>query len=174
MTIDPTPLFWRLARLREYLGPAGLTGLTLLAVATIYAVAVSHPRLVQIQRMRSEIARTEIAQRHQPAATGSALSYPQEAPSRWLTRLHAIAESHALDLAQGRYQILPEAEGTLLRYQIVLPLRGRYPELRTFIGSVLAELPIAGLENVEFKREEVVSPELTATVTFVLFLQASP
>jgi hypothetical protein len=90
-----------------------------------------------------------------------------------LQRIHAVAQANRLALMQGDYRFVAGVGG-LARYQITLPLRGRYPDIRAFLAAVLAGLPTATLDKVSFDRPKIGDASVQATVRLSLFLREAP
>ena len=58
-----------------------------------------------------------------------------------------------------------------MRYEIVLPLVGKYTQVHQFIQHVLQEIPALALSDLQIKRENSLSPTVEANLVFVLFLK---
>jgi hypothetical protein len=56
------------------------------------------------------------------------------------------------------------------RYQVILPVKGDYTNVREFVNDVLGAVPSAALEELALKRESIEVPELESRVRFTLFL----
>lgn len=87
-------------------------------------------------------------------------------------RIFLMAEKNRVRLAQGEYRPVQDAAAGLIRYQIVLPVKGEAAMLNGFMLDALAELPSLGLEGVAFKRETPAAGEIEARFRF--FLLARP
>lgn len=61
----------------------------------------------------------------------------------------------------------------LARYQIVLPVRGSYPQIRGFLKALLAQLPTVVLEDLELQRKRIGDRELNGRVRMTLYLSRS-
>ena len=58
-------------------------------------------------------------------------------------------------------------------YEVDLPVKGSYVQIRKFIVKVLNAMPSAALEEVSFKRESVGSGELEARIRFTIYMSAA-
>lgn len=87
-----------------------------------------------------------------------------------LARLHTIAKRLKLELPRADYKLASAPDKRLARYQMVLPIRGRYPVIRRFIGEALREMPTLALESIQFQRKEVGDDAVDALITFVFFV----
>lgn len=90
--------------------------------------------------------------------------------SEWLNKLYAAAAAQQLVLEQGEYRITPSKNGKLARYQITLPVKGNYLQIRKFVTQALADVPIAALEEISFKREAISATEVETRIKLTLFL----
>lgn len=161
-------------------GVPGLLGAALLAVAFSLGLGGLWPTLEEQARLSAELASAAL-----PAASPAAPD-PSRQASRILTtlprqteatgaleRVFAAADSEGLSVGQGEYILAVDASGALVRYQIRVPLRGSYPQIRRFVGRALEALPTLGLEQIEFQRQSISERELEATVGLTLFLARS-
>jgi hypothetical protein len=89
-----------------------------------------------------------------------------------LGKVQAAARANGLQLEKGEYRLSQERDFALARYQVTLPLRGSYPQVRGFVNDVLDAVPAAALEDLALKREAADDPTLEARVRFTLFLGA--
>lgn len=90
--------------------------------------------------------------------------------SDWLKKLYAAAASQKLVLEQGEYRVTPSKNGKLVRYQITLPVKGSYLQIRQFIAQALTDVPVAALEDITFKREAIGAAEVETRIKLTLFL----
>lgn len=98
--------------------------------------------------------------------------FPAERYSpQWLEKLVALAESRGLRLNEGEYKATRDKVGRLVRFQMVLPVKGEYPQIRKFLAALPSELPVVALENVQFERQKVADPGVEAKIKLVLYLE---
>jgi hypothetical protein len=177
-------LVWLLRRGIARIGWAGVAGLVLL----LFGIGFS---LTAIQNERAQLARAEgraasLHTRIREAARGGITLTGAEAQladfysffgirdtTIWLDKIYAIAAKHNLTLDQGEYRVTPDKTGKLIRYEVTLPLKGSYVQLREFLDDVLTEVPVAALDDVGFKRESIGTTTLEARVKLTLFLGAA-
>lgn len=91
----------------------------------------------------------------------------------WLDKLYAAADTAGLTLDQGEYRTVPDKTGKLIRYQVTLPVKGSYGQIRRFVDLALVEVPIASLDDISFKREAIGATQLEARVKLTLFLRVN-
>ena len=145
-------------------------------------------QFVVVQAVRDQVLTQQVAQRelrHQHAAQ----STPQQVAGNRLSdlyaslptgsgalaaieRLHQAAALHGVELPQGDYRLSRDASGALLRYQITLPARGRYPQLRAWLAELMNGLPTVALDGLALQRDDVGTAQVDARVRLTLFLKA--
>jgi hypothetical protein len=84
-----------------------------------------------------------------------------------LERVYALAREANLELAQGEYRLEPRAAGPVA-YRVALPVRGTYPQIRSFVASVLKEMPIASVDGLRFERKKAVETQIDAQVRLTI------
>ena len=170
---------WRLRALVEKLGPVGGLGAALLfgcAVFYLTAVAPAEENLASLQEQRMA---EDLARRNGRPVVDSASQLDQfmaffptaDTTSHWLGLVYTAASKEGLELAQGTYKVRGESGAGLTAYQVTLPVRGAYPQIRRFIGQVLADVPAASLESIAFQRERSADGAVDAKVVFTLHLR---
>jgi Tfp pilus assembly protein PilO len=87
-----------------------------------------------------------------------------------LERVHRLARSAGLELAQGEYRLDRRPTG-LWAYRLTLPVRGSYPQLREFLGALLKELPIASIDALRFERKKAADAQLEAQLRLTLYVR---
>lgn len=90
-----------------------------------------------------------------------------------LATLHGVAQANGIALRVGEYRLVRDRDAKLTRYQVTLPVRGSYPEVRRFVASALESLPSAALDQVTFGRKSVEDGQVEAQVRFTFYLPAS-
>lgn len=86
-----------------------------------------------------------------------------------LKTIYAAAHDESVGLAQGEYKFIPGKSGRIVSYQVNLPVKGNYVQIRKFIVKVLNSLPSAALEGITFKRESISRGDLEAKIRFLIF-----
>jgi hypothetical protein len=179
-------LAWHARALRRAVGLPGAVGAGILAAALLfYAVAVL-PVAAESAALGREIAALEAAR---PAAEGAPEKpsdpvrqlaefyrfFPNssQAPDD-LAKLHELAAVHRVQLDQGTYRLVRDRVGKLLMYEIALPVKGDYPQLRKFMSQALTEIPHLSLDSVSFQRQKAGDTALESQIKFTLFLVEAP
>lgn len=178
-------LRWQGRRSIRYLGRPGILALGVLAACPAWyfsATIPAHERLQTAQSnarsLHERIARSTSAMGTRQHTAGEQLTefyriFPGEKSSpQWLEKLVAMAESQGLALDQGEYTAAPDKAAKLVRFQIILPVKGEYLKIRKFLAALPAELPIVALESVQFQRQKIADPMVEAKIRLVLYLGA--
>lgn len=90
----------------------------------------------------------------------------------WLQKIYSAASRQAIQLTQGEYRLVPEKTGKLVGYQINLPVKGSYGQVRKFVVQVLNDVPTASLDELTFRREAIGNAEVEAKIRLTLYLKA--
>jgi hypothetical protein len=183
----PVPLASRLRWLSRHwlrlLGWPGMLALGMLAVLPAAYFSSIRPLQAHLDEVRHSVARQldeealagkpDRGRRH--GAEEQLAEYYRFFPSvrsapQWLEKLVALAESCGLSIDQGEYQAAPDKVGRLVRFQMTLPLKGEYSQIRRFLAALPTELPAVSLEKVQFERQSIADPEVLASIRLVLYL----
>ena len=151
-----------LRRLLYALGIPGGIGLALMVAAGLSAVMLMHAK-----------APAPPAPPAPPVveAGGQAgvLTAPHELDSA-VRLLFEIARDRQLELLEGEYRLSAGTDARYQTYQLVMPLKGSYGNLRSFLAACLRANPRLALDAIEFRREQISDETLLARVKFSLFL----
>ncbi len=162
--------------LRKAIAKLGWTGLLGLLLG-VSALTVDHhfnaPLRAEISSLRERVARLEgasatrldDASRNTPSAEPRALFSAQtrlaafylyfdrgQPVTDYFALLHAHARSYDVTIGSTDYRRVEPRGASLAAYSLTLPLTGRYSDLRGFIDTVLAEIPVAALDKVSMRR----------------------
>lgn len=165
------------------LGLPGAAGAALLVFAAAWALLVVLPGIdarerAQARAQRAEARLASVQRGEVPVSEAPARRLQdfraglpvQPAATQAIDRLYAAAEQEKLSLARGEYALVVEPEMALARYQILLPVRGAYPQLRRFLASALDAVPALGLEDLDLQRKQVSDTELEGRIRMTLYL----
>jgi Tfp pilus assembly protein PilO len=98
--------------------------------------------------------------------------FPEERTApKWLGKLAILAMKNGLALNEGEYKVMRDDRVRLMRFQMVLPVKGEYRKIRRFLAALPAEIPVIALENVQFSRQNVGDPGVEAQITLTLYLE---
>lgn len=175
-------LIWRLRRMANRLGAAGLAGLALLAAALLLEFAGTAPVRAHVaeQRLALQSLHARIAARAPAAAPAVAVAHPLAAlpptgeAAQQLGELERLARAHGIVLPRGQYNAAAQAGTTLVRWQIALPVEATYPALHAWLAAALERLPNLALDEIKLKRERIESRTLQAELRLSLYVGATP
>jgi hypothetical protein len=96
----------------------------------------------------------------------------QSALQELLGKLYAAAAAQNLTLAQGDYRFVEDPATKLTRYEITLPTKGSYIQIRKFLAQALIDLPTVALNGMTFNRQKIEDPLLDVQLQLTLYLGA--
>ncbi len=92
----------------------------------------------------------------------------------WLEKVFVVAQRQGLKLDQGEYKVTKDRVGKLTRFQMTLPIKSEYPQIRKFLNQLRAEIPIMAMEQLQFERQRVNDSTVDARVVLDLYLGHEP
>ncbi len=175
-------LRWQISRL----GTLGKIGMGLSVVAVIYFFSAVLPQDTALQKLK-ERAETLQLQANSKQTTGDAeagkkLSSDQalqvfydffpriDSSPFWIRELVRLAKKQKVELSSSEYRLVNEKDARLARYEMILPVKGRYPEIRAFIADALEAVPAMAISAIAMKRESVSSDRLEMRLEINLYL----
>ena len=168
-----------IARLRQDLGGLGMAAFILLAGAAAFHFAVLEPLEERSTQLKQRISRQAPARTEAGPSTLAdkvAAVYrhleKKEEPTDWLAKLHGIGTATGVQLKSASYRTQP-TEGRIVRYEIVLPVAGSYPQIRDFLQRALAEIPVMSVDQLTLKRETRTDGALQAELRMTLHMVKS-
>lgn len=170
---------WHVRQLLSQLGLVGVAGLGLGAFALMYffsAVLPAHARLDELREQAASLGKLTHASKG-ASSVGEQLSafhdfFPESRQSpELLAKIYAAAAKQGVTLGQGEYRVARDQGGHLLRYEVNLPVRAEYLQIRKFANQVLGELPSVSLDNISFQRQRIFDPVLEAQIKFTIFME---
>ena len=172
---------WLARRQLARLGRQGIAGLALAVVAGLIFVAGVIPQKTKLAELRAQAQSARDFAREQ-GVSGDAqrvrtqlerfytlLPERSSAPD-WLDKIYAAARAQSVRLERGEYKLTPARNGRMAGYEISLPVRGNYVQVRAFVSQVLDDVPAAALDEIALKRDDRGKPEVEASLRFTLFL----
>lgn len=180
--LNSGPLIARLQYEARRLGWQGLAGIILVATSLAAAFGIALPQSDQLEMqereaatLRRELPRqrmTQAVQTPQGALDTFYAALPDEhAAAGQIALLLAAAADHDLTPDKAEYALTRSTAANFIRYQVTLPVRGSYADIRKFANQALNDLPSAALNEIAFQRENIDSSEVEARLRFTLFLQ---
>jgi Tfp pilus assembly protein PilO len=162
------------------LGWPGILGLGLLVSIGGFYISALVPKQTQIEGLRQESVKmrqqAKQSDNDAPQAPAEKLAafYGFFPPTKdlpdVLEKIFAAAKQQTLVLEHGEYRALKEGVGRLTRYQLTLPVRGTYPQIRKFVDTALAEVPALSLDSIQFERRKIGEATVDAKIKLVVYL----
>jgi hypothetical protein len=174
---------WQIKRWVNQAGWVGITGISLLIFSATFYLSAVMPDQARI----AELQQTSISLRQQAheALAQSNISTTDDMATQLkkfyhffpaddnknatLAKIYSAAEHQTLILETGEYRYISNPNSKLSRYQITLPIKGSYLQIRNFVNEILAKIPSASVDDISFKRESIGSPTLDARIKLTLF-----
>lgn len=166
----------RLHAVLRKLGAAGVLGLGVLFFCIPFYFTALRPAEHELGAQREAAERLRARGPFRPVAVDDradelrrfyGLFPPIERLTEELERVYSLAREAKLELMQGEYRLDKRNAGPVA-YRITLPIRGTYAQIRSFVGAVLREMPIASVDALRFERKKIVEAQLDAQVRLTL------
>ncbi|MCO6427334.1 type 4a pilus biogenesis protein PilO [Nitrosomonas communis] len=168
---------WQITRLSLI----GKIGLGLLVLSTVFFWAAVLPQEEELHKRKGQAAsmqqQTQIESVERAKLDDSqALQvfydfFPNlDSSPYWIKELDKVAKKRGIELSGSEYRLMQEQGAKLARYEMVLPVRGSYPQIRAFIADVLAAVPAMALTDVVIKREDIKTGKLDVRLSLNLYL----
>jgi Tfp pilus assembly protein PilO len=169
----------KLLQLRHRLGALGLAALAVMAAAAGFDFVVVKPLEASNAQLEKRVSlqapRTGAGEPGQAASkVAQVYAYLQkeEETTDWLAKLHGIGAATGVQLKSASYRTEKTA-GRIVRYEMVLPLAGSYPQMRDFLQRALAEIPVMSIDQLTLKRESRDDGTLQAELRVTLHMVKS-
>lgn len=158
-----------LGRLHYAVGWPGIAGLGAMALAA--ALVGSRPEPAPEGEIMVEPLATAPAEVPGPEAK---LRLPTiETIPLWLRRLQRAAEGNNLEWRQADYKSNAAGAEWPANLEIHTQLKGRYLDLRRFLGEARSENSALALRSLTLRRTDIQTPELEADVVLVIYFKGS-
>ena len=166
--------------LKRDLGALGLASVAALGALVLFSLAFVKPLEARKARLEAESANrgqamgAAIVRVRAPGPSGQLDELYRyfdrgERTDEWLAKLYGIGSAAGLQLRAGTYRF-EETRQRFNRYQIQLPVRGSYAQIRAFLEAGLAEIPVMSLDQVSFRRKAVNDTAVEADIVLTLHL----
>lgn len=175
-------LRWQAGRL----GVIGKTGFGLIVVTTIYFFSALLPQESDLQKLKERAETLQMQeqakQNQSETESGKKLSGDQalqvfydffpriDSSPFWIRELVQLAKKHNVELNSSEYRLVNENDARLARYEMILPVKGRYPQIRAFMAAALEAVPAMAISAIALKRENITSDRLEVRLEINLYL----
>ncbi|MTV40558.1 hypothetical protein [Duganella radicis] len=179
MRLDVARIDWAIRSAARYIGASGVAAILLLALTVLFVPILLVPALVQLQAAKSapaQVRMVEEARRPELQNKEQLDSFYRTFPARSsvpdaMEKLYAAASEHRINLDSGEYRLVSTKADYLLRYELVLPVKGDYVSIRKFVIQALVDVPTISLDNISFHRQKSDDVVVEAELRFTLFLR---
>lgn len=177
-------LFWHTRRCVGALGLPAIAALFLFALCIVADFWVIEPLQVQITGLQHEAENLRTQSKIKLDSEQKTLNPAQQLAEFYrffpkqdtvpdcMAKLYNAAAQQNLVLEQGEYQLEQDRDSKLVRYEIVLPVKGGYVQIRKFIAQAMADVPTLSLNGITFGRQKVDDAKVDAQIRFTLYLGA--
>jgi hypothetical protein len=174
---------WKIRHLMRRLGPAGLTGITLITVTLAVLLAGILPLRGEIDSLRGELAARPLnpipivpvlppdQMLAQELAVFQARFPTVDELANELDALFILTKDKGLELNKGEYALVEKAGGALRRFEVTLPVTGSYSQIRGLILDVLEKLPSTALADIALERGKVADEQAAVLLRFIFFVR---
>ena len=175
-------LRWNLGRI----GSMGKIGWGLMVATLIYLFSAVLPHDAELEKLktRADTLQAQLAsiQTGSLAESGIKMSGDQalqvfydffpaiDSSPFWIRELTRVAKEKNVELSSSDYRLINEADARLARYEMILPVRGNYKQIRAFIAAALEAVPAMAISAVAVRRENVTSEILEVRLEANLYL----
>jgi Tfp pilus assembly protein PilO len=184
-------VYWLVANNAKKIGTWGVIGIVL-AIASLLIYATKLPKIealiedvqVAIEQATTKINSTNVSvEESAPKNNLKEINrfyeiFPKAtALPEALSSIYKVANKQKLALNSGDYKFNKVKQTNILfeknltKYEIVLPVKGNYVQIRTFMAEVLQKLPALALMDMQVRRENSLSQSVEARLVFVLFVK---
>lgn len=160
------------------IGLPGVLGLGLVFFAASFYFSALAPALTERDRLQAEEQKLVLPDQ-QPqasviAASGETPSAPGTLPPsaeamELFDRLHAAGEKNGIAIERATYNVIRHEQHAALQYEVTLPVRGSYPNLRAFLRESFELAPSASLDSLSLQRAKASDAALEASVRLSFF-----
>lgn len=175
---------WRLRRAMHAMGWIAIGGAALAIFAAGFVLSNVMPMQAKVAALRDQVQRLESqagkqAQIAEPGRPDAILAtfYEQLPPAAQapevVRRLHSGARDAGLILERGEYRPLSDPSGRLTRYQVVLPVKGSYSQVKRFLAQAMHDTPGLALDAISLQRDEGGAAALEVQLRITVFMRTA-
>jgi len=176
-------LLWTLRHIDRDIGLPGVLGLALILCAMLFHWQVLNRAREGLTAMQTASAKAivpMVGPRESSVATvtaqlarfhGTLAPVSAETLADALGRIHAAARDESVILEQGSYRLALDGTEPLARFEVLLPVKASYPQIRRLLAKVMRDVPSLALESLSFSRQAIGEGTIDAQLRFVLYLK---
>lgn len=179
-TLNAKVVFY-LHTIQYRIGNLGVLGILLLLAAIVMQLSLNDP--IQKQLLQSEAALSKVihqgnatlkipSQNKRLSAEAFVMQFPNDnAKEDYLKSIIKIAEKNKLLLESGQYTTLIKEAESVVFYEVSLPLKGTYPQIKQFVADSINALPNAALSTFNLQQISIEPNQIEAEVSFTLYFR---
>ena len=174
---------WQARDWLERIGWPGVVGLALLVFSAGLAATATTSRVADLEALQDEVQTLQArylmtgttapggrSTREEQLQTFYGFFPALSTLPDWLERIYAAAEKNGVVLEVGEYRLVQERGWRLARYQLTLPVKGSYRQVRGFVAQVLTDVPAAALDEIGFRRDGVGTDRIDVRLRLTLYM----
>lgn len=164
-----------------------LSAISLLAFSIGFYLSSLRPMMEEAHQLRTEVATLDRKRHDKDLGSITELASPtrdlkefykylpveKELPS-WLSKIYGVALNNGIAIEKGEYRMAKGKNLKVKSYQIRLPIKGTYPQIRGFIYQVLTSITAVSIDNVKFERAVIGEDVLSASIMMTLYIRDEP
>ena len=174
---------WVRRRWMSLFGWPGMAGIGLMVACLVFFMAFIRPAEFRLDSARQSAIQLHKQGKHDANEASRELQPTEQLAEFYrafpndsdllpgIEKIFTLAQNQNLTLDQGEYKLSRDKVGKLVRFQMVLPVKGDYPQIRKYLDSLLTEIPNIALEHLQLERRKVGDPALEATIRLALYLE---
>jgi len=160
-----------------------LLGVALLLLSAVLFLLMLLPKQGQLEQLKHEAALLEASPKQESHTADNSpqtsinafyklLPAEEQAPKAF-QQILAMANDQGVEPEKSEYQSAQISSAAFTRYQMTLPMHGRYLDIRQFVIHVLNALPNVALSEISFKRDEANPEQVEARLRFSIYTAAN-
>lgn len=174
---------WHFRRKLNQFGWGGVIGLMLLTLCVPFYLLAVIPNATEMQLYEKKV---RLVPSHSTIDINKFRLNPKDQLSKFyqvfpklnnyhgsLETLHRAATAWNISLNRGDYALVRDKSNKLIRYEISLPIKGNYVDIRNFLSQILADAPNISLDSVNFERQEITDTTVDAQIKLTLYFVES-
>lgn len=172
--------------LREWsqqLGAVGVTAIALLFFCTSFYISTILPAKGNLVALSQEVTTTTSLQDSVPTESPDNIESTQSQLAKFyddfpsaitipevLRKIYNAAIDQSLVLDHGDYHLSKEQGFPLIRYEIIMPVKGTYPRIKSFLHQILTDNSTLALDAVTIQRLHISDPFVDTQISLSLYL----
>lgn len=162
---------------RARLGAAGLCGIAIAVAGVATHAGLVQPRASELAALAVPAAGASPVAMPRPETAEAATRFAARLPAAgslpdWLEHIEAAASTAGVTLERTEYRVSNDPAAGLARYQITLPVKGAYPQVRAFASALLETVPVLAITSLDMKRDTTGASAVEARLDVALYLRA--